>query len=381
MSESDDVFEIDTLPKKNTYFRKLSNIALNNLRKMKKIEFILIILEILLIFSTIYVYYLINFKAIEILSSVIQINHVLWRTSITEAYYLSWIQIVISLITVIIRSMSRSYTKVPTIYHENLTKKQIYGDEKFIDAKMKIISEDKKSNKFRKKKKDIQVDQDGTNQNNKEFNAETAEIDENTLRNHNAYYLTGIFTIILIIGFLNYFPRGELLFPSYILIENTTGFITRPAEYTTFFMLNIMFLLTEFLLGIFQLFFSIRQRKDINQVIEKANLKNIKNKQNENSSDDWKPPLPKPWKIMTITEKRDYKAKLFKIEKERAIEADQTKLKKMILDEKEKIRLGKKNYKLKKKEEQKLNKKHGTDKKEEKKIKEKKNDRQKYDFR
>jgi hypothetical protein len=340
--------QVNELPK---YLDIYTHLPLRSLEKIESTEKLISMLELLGGAITFYIFYLIIFAGIDAISPVVVINYPRWSSNVSNAYYLEWFTICLLLILIYLRKSSHNSAKLPLLQQDRLKKAQIYGDQKLIQAKYETI--------------------ETTNSQKEKAFSSTSE-----LRDPSKYNITATINIGIIILYLNYFPRKEGLFPSLIFISQETAVVVKPAEYSTFFMINIVFSFMIFTLFLFLLFYSIRQLKDMKKVVKYKLTQEIGTDEAEKEMYNWKPPLPKPWKNMTIQERKEYDLKVLKIQKERAAQVEKLKIALELKKDKDKLRFGEKEYKKKKKEEEiKQNTKQDMKAKKEEII------REKYDFR
>lgn len=332
------------LPNISKVFVKVyDQIPLKNLRNMLGFELVLFFIALFGIILTIWNFQLITFEGISSIQTTVSINILIWRNVIKTAYNISWIQICLFIVIVLIRILFRKQTSLSLIQKHNL---KLNANDEPIQEKQNIFEPFEK---------------------------------EASLRNHKVYFAIAITGGLVVIGYLNYFPRAEQLFPSFILSQYPYGFILKPAEYSTFVWINLIFGFGICNLFLFLVFFSLRQIKDMHHVISVKTSNTISSDSVLSSPDeDWRPKLPKPWKYMTIAERKEYQMKVIQLEKEHRITKEKEKLENFLQNEREKVRLGKDLYSQKLKEKKKL---EELNKKENKKKKTQETNQEKYDFR
>ncbi len=177
----------------------------------------------------------------------------------------------------------------------------------------------------------------------------------------------------MLFGYLQYFPRAEGLFPTYTLINDSDyATLTNLSDFTTFEYINLIFIMSLGMADLFLMLFSIRQIKDIHLTVSH---KIEKHEEIPEEQLNWKPSLPKPWKYMTIEERKTYQMQVLELEKQRSYQIQEVRFKKLVEDERAKRRLGEKHFKQNQREKKKSD---------QKKIKQKKSksiEQDKFDFR
>jgi hypothetical protein len=347
LSENQDV---ETRPNIKNYYVKYDSILLPNLIKMRTLEILMLLIASIGMGMVWLLFVWLNFSGVLALNPVVQIEYSTWIILFQRAYNFTWIMMVMHGLMLYLRYMAIKLTKIPVARRDQMKK-----------------DSEKSQNEGIKASKDYP-------ENETEFGI--------ALRNPFSYFIVGVLGIFSLLVYLNYFPRRESLFPSMEIISTTLAIIYRPAEYATFFRINIIFQLIILMFYLFQFFYGLRQFKDITKTI-RSKQENPETKQEmKGLENDWKPPLPKPWNQMTFAERKEYKAQVFAIEKQRAIVKEQEKLAQFIAIEREKRRIGEGLYKEKQKDQQKEKK---LQEKMEKLEKKKKDSLQKtrgqYDFR
>jgi hypothetical protein len=325
----------------NTY----EPILRENLYKMIRIEMAVIMGVWIGMISIVWIFFKLNYEAIIDLNPVVRIDYILWLENLEISYYWVWSLIGVVFFTIYLRVLFRRLTQIPIQRSE--------------------LDPTEKTSK-------IQIPENGP----KISDNSLQDLTTTALRNPWTPFFIGFSTIGGLLIYLNYFPRGETLFPSWELISTDLAIVRFPAQYTGYFMVNIVICFIILNLYLFQFFYSLRQLKDMQKTLKEHRAR--PNSMNIMQKEDWKPPLPKPWHQMNWDEKKAYKQQVYAIEKQRRLEKEKAELQKWIDEEREKRRIGEHLYKEKEKTVKKQKK---IEKVQKKLAKEKEKTRTDYDFR
>ena len=86
--ESTDVDQTLTNVSEDKYFKSLHQISIKDLSRMIKLEWLLIVLQIVSMVVAISVFFIINFEGVRTIQPLVELDYKLWRDSIRQGYYL-----------------------------------------------------------------------------------------------------------------------------------------------------------------------------------------------------------------------------------------------------------------------------------------------------